>query len=46
MARGFSETEVLAMSETAFMQYVDILVPDAGRQAGVKRFVNARRKKQ
>jgi hypothetical protein len=45
MRRGFAETEVLAMNETAFIQYVDILIPDAGKQPGVKRFVNAKRKK-
>ena len=46
MRHGFSETEVLAMTETAFVQYIDILTtkPDAGDQPGVKRFVRARNK--
>ena len=46
MRHGFSETEVLAMTETAFVQYIDILTTkrDAGDQPGVKRFVRARSK--
>lgn len=43
MRHGFSETEVLAMTETAFVQYLDILAPGAGKQTGVTRFVNAKK---
>lgn len=51
MRHGFSETEVLAMTETAFVQYIDILSSksgkqDAGDSTGVttKRFVRAKNK--
>jgi hypothetical protein len=44
MRAGFSHTEVLAMSETEFMKYLDVAYPNtAGDSAGGKRFTRPKK---